>query len=242
MNEDLIPRHVLSPGRMDLLTRELLARIDESARPRPGQRPSRPAIAALAASACVAAAGVATVSLLSPPAWAADSDALTGAALRSTQLDCTTRLSRLPNAGRLGRTADAVAEKRGSTSSALLFSGSALGVCIGSEGQRYGAVVDLPARPTSASPVTVGLAATVVGAEPTGVVAGRVGADIASVTLKTTDGRSMQATTRDGYFLAWWPSAARPDSLTALRADRSVVATLDADRLTPVGPPDAVHS
>lgn len=242
MNEDIIPRHALSSGRVDLMTRELLARLDEPKRLQGSRRPRRAVIATAAAVACVAAAGVASVSLLSTPAWAADSDALAGAALRAAQLDCTTRLSRLPNADRLAQSAKAVAEKRGSTTSALLFSGSGLGVCVGSEGQRYGALLDLPAQPTSASAVSVGLAVTVAGPEPTGVVAGRVGTDVASVTLKTTDGRSMQATTQDGYFLAWWPSTARADSLTAFRADGSEVANLDTDQLSFTGPPAPVHS
>jgi hypothetical protein len=241
MSEDIIPRHVLSTGRVDLMTRELLARLDEPNRPQRSHR-LRGAVITAAAAACVAAAGVASVSLLSTPAWAASSDALTGAALRQAQLDCSTRLSRLPNANQLAPSPKAVAEKRGSTTSTLLFSGAALGVCVGSEGQRYGALIDLPAKPASREAVSVGLAVSVAGPEPTGVVAGRMGTDVASVTLKTSDGRSMEATTQDGYFLAWWPSAARPDSLTALRADGSKVASLGADELTPTGPPGPTHS
>jgi hypothetical protein len=241
MSEDVIPRHVLSSGRVDRMTQELLSRLDEPNGPERSQRPRRLVITA-AAAACVAAAGVASVSLLSTPAWAANSDALNGAALRAAQLDCTTRLSRLPNANQLDQSPRAVAEKRGSTTSALLVSRSTLGVCVGSEGQRYGALIGLPAQPTSADGVSVGLAVTVAGPEATGVVSGRVGADVASVTLKTTDGRSMVATTQDGYFLAWWPSEARPDSLTALRADGSTAASLDAGQLSVTGLPEPMHS
>jgi hypothetical protein len=241
MSEDIIPRHLLSSGRVDLMTRELLARLDEPVGPQRSRRPRRAVITA-AAAACVAAAGVASVSLLSTPAWAANSDVLTGAALRAAQLDCATRLSRLPNANQLDQSPRAVAEKRGSTTSALLVSGSTLGVCVGSEGQRYGALIELPAPPTSAGAVSVGLAVTVAGPEATGVVAGRVASDVASVTLETSDGRSMVATTQDGYFLAWWPSEARPDSLTAVRADGSTAASLDAEQLSVTGRPAPTHS
>jgi hypothetical protein len=241
MSENIIPRHVLSSGRVELMTRDLLARLDEPTGPQRSRHPRRAVITA-AAAACVAAAAVASVPLLSAPAWAASSDALSGAALRAAQLDCTTRLSRLPNASQLDPSPRALAEKRGSTTSTMLVSGSSLGVCVGSEGQRYGALVDLPTLPTSPGPVRVDLAVTVAGPEATGVVAGRVGADVASVTLETSDGRSMEATTQDGYFLAWWPSAARPNSLTALRADGSAMTRLGAEQLSVTGPPEPTHS
>ena len=241
MNENVIPRHVLSSGRVDLMTHELLARLDEPTGPHRSRQARRRLMIAVAAT-CLAAAGVASVPLLSTPAWAARSDALAGAALRAAQLDCTTRLSGLPGATLLDPSPRALAEKRGSTTSALLVSGSSLGVCVGSEGQRYGALVELASWPASAGPVSVDLAVTVSGPEATGVVAGRVGTDVASVMLETSDGRSMVATTQDGYFLAWWPSAARPASLTALREDGSAVTRLHAEQLSVTGVPEPTPS
>lgn len=241
MSEKIIPRHDLSSAQLTLMTHELLTRLD-SPGTSPGSPPRRRVLITTAVAACVATAAVASVPLLSTPVWAASSDALSGNALRRAQLDCSARLSRLPNAGQLDRSPQVLAEKRGSTTSTLLISGMSLGVCVGNQGQRYGALVDRSVGPGRPGAVSVDLAVTGTGPDPTGVVAGEIGAEVASVTLRTSDGRAVAATTVDGYFLAWWPSAASLESLTARRSDGSQVTSVDAEQLDVTGVPDAQHS
>lgn len=60
------------------------------------------------------------------------------------------------------------------------------------------------------------------------VLIGQVSPDVAAVQVVTADGCSFRASAANGYFLAWWPGAAAPRTVTAVTANGVIAA-----RLTP---------
>lgn len=243
MNAEItIPRHEIDPVRLERMRAELQGRLMEDPS-RPGARGSRSRLVprlAIGLGAASVAAVVATVvgtSFVSTPVWAAAPDSLTGTDLARAAQDCQGSLADLPNVAQLGQSPAAIGERRGSTTSVLLTGSGAVGLCIGDGAARYGGVVDAVPAPASGG-LAVMVATVVPGESPTSLVQGRVGPGVASVQVRTADGRTVTASTSDGYFLAWWPSTAAAETATALGADKTELSHLAGPALSPGAAPE----
>jgi len=249
MNTDLtIPRHEIDPGRLERMRSELQsALLPDATRPgavvRHSPRIRRLTVGLGAAAAVGALATVLATSVLTTtPVWAATPDTLTGPALAQAAQDCQRSLGRLPNAAQLPQSPSAVGERRGSTTSTLLTGSSVVGLCVGDGGARYGGVVDAAPTPADSGGLEVMAATALPGENPTGLLLGRVGSGVASVEVRTADGRTVTATTSAGYFLAWWPSSAAAETVTALSSDGTTLAHLDGPALSPGSAPEPQRS
>ena len=62
------------------------------------------------------------------------------------------------------------------------------------------------------------------------LMSGHLGADVVGVDIATADGRTVRATVRDRYFIAWYPEAdgTRPTTLTLRLKDGGIVKDLSA--------------
>lgn len=237
-----IPRHEIDPVRLERMRSELEDRLLHD--PGPGgaatKRPPRVrrlTVGLGAAAAAAVAVAVVGQSLVSTPVWAATPDALTGTDLARAVQDCQQSLAHLPNAAQLAQSPAAIGERRGSTTSTLLTGSGAVALCIGDGAGRYGGVVDAVPPPADGG-LAVMVSTVVPGESETAVLQGRVGSDVASVQVRTADGRTLTASTSDGYFLAWWPSDAAAETATAFNADGTEVGHLDGAALSAAQAPE----
>lgn len=120
-----------------------------------------------------------------------------------------------------------VAERRGTSRAALLDSGDSQAICIATPTSRTGGR-------TLSSPLPAGQDILISGnggsTDPSSgerYVYGRISRRIADVTVTTTGGTEVTASTANGSFVAWWPAGASPRSIAARAADGQVLATIN---------------
>jgi hypothetical protein len=65
---------------------------------------------------------------------------------------------------------------------------------------------------------------------------GHIGADVTAVTLHLANGRAVQASSENGWFVAWWPGSTAAKSATVTTAHGTTTMSLPAG-LMPVCPP-----
>lgn len=74
------------------------------------------------------------------------------------------------------------------------------------------------------------------------ILAGQVGPDVTAVTLTLNDGSSVEATTQNGWFAAWWPSVQGVQSADLTTATGSTTQPLNVPTATPRAlPASATH-
>lgn len=123
-----------------------------------------------------------------------------------------------------------VGEQRGHFHAVLLGGAGALSACVGVPNGELGGLTQLGGAP-AASPIALdanpGLLS---GPDAFRVAYGRIGAPVAKVVVTTADGRSVTASTGNGYFLAWWPSGAAAGTVTAFNARGALLGHVNAPR------------
>lgn len=182
------------------------------------------------ASAAVAAALLlpTVVNTIGSPAfasWTSEPQVLSASKAAQLQDDCLATPTGVVDGGTVGAPTAALSEVRGDFSFTLVATDRAVGSCFvldeaptGPQGEQeqaahtWMAASDLPAPPPDGTTVSWG--GSFSSAEGTYTSAlGRVGSDVVSVTLTAADGRRVQASVSQGYFLAWWPGESE-DELT----------------------------
>ena len=71
---------------------------------------------------------------------------------------------------------------------------------------------------------TIAVPGQLTGPDAARIAFGLVSPMVTRVVVTTSDGRQVTASVQDGYFLAWWPSAASPTLTQALDASGWVLA------------------
>ncbi|GAA3858825.1 hypothetical protein GCM10022243_25570 [Saccharothrix violaceirubra] len=126
-----------------------------------------------------------------------------------------------------------VGERRGVFQTALVASGRQVALCADWLGVRDGDSVrggtlsgltpDAALAPGEVLQ-TVAVPGQASGPDAARIAYGLVSPEVSRVTVDTADGRHVTASVHDGYFLAWWPSGADPEQVTAFdSAGRALV-------------------
>ncbi|HEV2344511.1 MAG TPA: hypothetical protein VGS97_10500 [Actinocrinis sp.] len=162
-------------------------------------------------------------------AWSTVPDRLSAAALNSAMSQCRIELSHVPIFAGLppsGPNLIAIGEQRGTTTSIAMADGRTVGICIGTEQARFAGIEPLVAStPASILVVDDAQSGQASGPGATRFAFGRIGPNVATVEVTTTDGRTVIASTSGPYFLAWWPSGADAATITAYDQSGQVIDT-----------------
>lgn len=184
-----------------------------------GPRRSVLTFAGLAAAVTVAIL-LTSLATSSSPAWAASPTAVSASTTSSAAKACQTQLSTVPRyAGQPPAASGSVVigEQRGSTTSVFMADGRTAGICIGTTHSQFAGIMPLVEHPTA--PLAVDNAQAGGSGAPGEAGArlafGRVASVVASVQVRTSDGRDVVASVEGGYFFAWWPSDADAVTITA---------------------------
>lgn len=250
----LLPRHEMSAESRSRTRAFVLAHLADGAGPAPARvitsrrglgahrswrRWAGAAVAVAAGAALILAGTLFWAGPGASPAWAAEPDQLTGAALQSARSHCDSALQGVHGLGMPQTVSAVVAEQRGATSSVLIASPTSLGVCIGTTNARLSGIVQLsPLKPGTTLSVD-GQPGVMNGESPTRVVVGRVSGVARTVTVVTTDGRRVTASVQSGYYLAWWPSGADAVSIKAVDVHGSLIGQVAPEAINPNGQPPA---
>lgn len=198
--------------RAALITRESSARLRAvDYHPRSRSLPSRPALAALGLSAAAAAAGTAILlgSSAAPAfaGWTASPTAPLRGQLAAAQQQC----------GK-GAGTPVLTDTRGPYTASIYANGSNCvegnGIMINSS-TGGGGTSGIPAGTIELN----GAGESDSDGHALTMVDGPIGADVTGVTITRSDGSPVQATVKNGWYLAWWPGAER--ALTAQVASAS---------------------
>lgn len=209
-----------------------------SSAPRPGiHRRRTTRIAALVASVAAVTVAVTILTDVARPGaayatWTATPSDLPGGETAALGSECAVSVrDAFPNAPQDLR--PVLGERRGTMRTALIASGSTVALCAEWLGARDGQVqsgntveglvtdADLPAGEDLSILAVPG---QVSGDGAARVVFGRVAAEVATVWVLAKDGTRITASVAGGYYLAWWPSGADVDQVTALDADGGTIA------------------
>jgi len=188
--------------RAALIPREASARLRAADyRPRSSRLPSRPALGGLGLSGAAAAAGVAILLASSAaPAfagWTASPTAPRAGQLAASEQQCGT-----------GAGTPALSDTRGPYTASIYPDGSTClsgnGITINSSSSG-GGNASVPAGRIELN----GAGESDSDGHALTMVDGPIGAGVTGVTISRSDGSSVQATVRNGWYLAWWPGTRR---------------------------------
>lgn len=115
-------------------------------------------------------------------------------------------------------------ERRGNVAAFLVADGSNVSMCIADDD--FSVAGSAEAAPLRGSETISLLGGGVVDPEDLRYVFGRVADEVRGVTVVADDGVRVTASVRDGYFVAWWPTAGAPATVTATDEAGVVLATL----------------
>lgn len=124
-----------------------------------------------------------------------------------------------------------IAEVRGDITATLLRGPSDLALCVVAPRSSHTAWTPTDQNPLSREELVrvVGNGGSLDGDEPR-YVYGRVSRDAADVVVTLADGTRVAASVAKGYFLAWWPMATAPSTVSAMAENGKILQTL---QLTP---------
>lgn len=238
--EDLLAGPSLTEDRAAELRAGLLAAAislpDGTHRPRAlRRRPAWRLGLGVAAVAVLVSALTSFLSLRAPEAWSAVPLPVSGQPKAATIERCRRLVERvLPPTGFPGPSPTpqlvnpvGLAERRGTTTSALLESPGVVAACIGTSNASGASIGALPQFPNKATLAIDDSSAQFSGRTNIRVLAGRLRTTVARVQVRTSDGRTVKATISNGLFLAWWPSKAEATRVIAYGANGSRVVAFD---------------
>lgn len=207
---------------------------------RPRTRAVRPPVAAgalAAAAAAVAAVGLVDLGTSTTPAfagWTAKPTAASGSQTGDAVATCKQRLEAIPGSAAAGNVAKATGRPMGLPSvdslapaltdtrgpfTFLVFARlNANATCISGPGFTSVSEANSAGAPPAvpADGITVTWAAhTARDGQAYSFLEGHTGADVSAVTLKLSDGRSVQTSSENGWFVAWWPGSTSATSAAA---------------------------
>lgn len=178
------------------------------------------------AAAAVAAAAFAVSSTQTAAAWSAVPDAVPAAKAASLAAQCTKAIkdAHLPLAAPQAR--PAVAEQRGDFTSVLLTTANPnrVAICLAnSSGHNSWALKGIYNVSPSTSTLTIAATPSVSGPGKVTAIFGRVSPNTQQVTVRNSAGQKVTASTSHGMYLAWWPSMAAAQTVTAVTSNGSSV-------------------
>jgi hypothetical protein len=218
---------------------------------RPRTRSVRPPVAAGAVTAAAAAVAavlfvdLGTSTTQAFAGWTAKPTAATGAQTDGAVASCKQRLAAIPNSAAAGNVAKqtgkpmdlppvssltpVLSDTRGPFTFLVFARLNANATCISgpgftsiSEANSEGAPATVPA-----DGIAVTWAAhTARAGQAYSFLEGHAGADVSAVTLKLTDGQAVQASSENGWFVAWWPGDAGASSATVTTAHGTTTVAL----------------
>jgi hypothetical protein len=227
----------------------------------PRTRTIRPPVAAGAVAA--AAAAVIAVSFVDLgtstsqafAGWTAKPTAASGAETGRAVASCKQRLAAIPNSraaanvarasGRrmglppIGSLTPVLTDTRGPFTFLVFAGGNANATCISGPGFTSTSEANSagPPRAVPADGITVTWAAhTARAGRAYSFLEGHTGADVSSVTVTLSDGRIVQPSTQNGWFVAWWPGNATAASAAVTTAQGTTSAPLPRS-VIPACPP-----
>lgn len=172
---------------------------------------------AAAASVVLAPTVISTTGSTAFASWTPDPQILSATTSAALQDDCLASAGALSD-GTAGATPTVgLSETRGDYTFTLVATGRSVGSCflldeapVGPQGEQeqgantWSAASDLPAPTPDGTSVVWGASFSSAAGTYTSAM-GRIGSEVTGVTLIAADGRRVQASASQGYFLAWWP-------------------------------------
>ncbi|PYC88050.1 hypothetical protein C7C46_01925 [Streptomyces tateyamensis] len=231
MIQDQLPTaRALSDARKELRLRALLGEIQQVPS-LSGARSTRRSWRLVTATAVVASGvcgwvAVGTLSGADPAyaSWTPSPSAVAAAQVEELGQTCNQRLPH-PPAEQPPAMAPVLAEQRGAFSAVLLGSPDRIAVCVSGKHSWIAGYTDSPTLDPGQVLAVTGNGGKTSGSDAARYVYGRLSPSGAAVTVETSDGRHVTASVRDGYYFAWWPSAADPTKIIAADSAGSTVAS-----------------
>lgn len=178
----------------------------------------RKAAAEVTVAGALAAIALAVSSNQPATAWSAVPDAVPAAAASSLASQCAKEIARAHLPLALPGSTPVVAERRGTFSSVLLSSAnpSRVGLCLAnSSGRNSWALRGIYNVSPSTSTLSIAATPSVSGPGRATAIFGHVSPNVQEVTVRNSSGQKVTASTSHGMYLAWWPSMAKAQSVTA---------------------------
>lgn len=149
--------------------------------------------------------------------WTPEPQILSATASAALQDDCLTSAGAMTDGSAATTPTAGFSETRGDYTFTLVATGRGVGSCflldeapVGPRGEQergantWAAASDLPAPTPDGTSVVWGASFSSAAGTYTSAM-GRIGSEVTGVTLIAADGRRVQASADQGYFLAWWP-------------------------------------
>lgn len=202
------------------VTATVWARIERGMAAEPASPPSRMRRWRQTGLGAAAAAAIAAVLVIQPWAsteayasWTATPDQVDAATLHSLGATCSTR--QRAHFSQVTAMHPVVGEQRGNFYAVLLGGDQAVSACVEVPSGELGGLTQLSGAPAPAPVALDANPGLLSGPDAFRIAYGRVSTSVATVVVQTADGRSVTASTANGYFLAWWPSGAAATAVTA---------------------------
>ncbi|NML53951.1 hypothetical protein HHL19_32350 [Streptomyces sp. R302] len=237
---DLPPARSLPAMRKEQLRAALVREAEATPRgvPRARRAPSRRlrlgiAAGTVAAGVCAwTAIGLLAGSDSAYASWTAVPDAVRLSDTTSLAASCE---QRLPDGSMgpvgTGKLSPVLAERRGEITAVMLGNDNSAGVCLDGTDSLMAGRSEVPGLSGGEKLSVAGNGGKTNGEDAARYVYGRVSSDVVKVTVGTSDGRHVTATTANGYFFAWWPSGADPVEAEAFNSAGVTVTSVNTSRV-----------
>lgn len=166
--------------------------------------------------------------------WTAVPDQVDATTLHSLGADCATKIhSHFKQAPDMRAV---VGEMRGDFHAVLMGGGGSLSACVDIDSGELGGLTSASGTPEAGEVILDANPGLLTGPDAFRVAYGRFAAPAAKVVVQTTDGRSVTASTGDGYFMAWWPSGSAAHQVQAFDAQGALLSSVAAPQDPPTVP------
>jgi hypothetical protein len=163
--------------------------------------------------------------------WTPTPTLVTGSAAQSAYAACQTELNNVQGPMVVTAMTGVLAEQRGDLTGVLLSSGSQVGLCLLVQGEASGipavfsGVDSLTTSPQSGVELD-DVPGQLNGSGAFRIAYGQSASNVASVTVLTYDGQTVQSTVAGGLFFAWWPTGSDPETITSETAQGTGIQVL----------------